>query len=73
MLAPGQRAVLGLLAVPAGSPVRLEAIVDVLWGEAPPYVCGKHRADVRQQAPAPAWCGAERALKLYNAAQTGPR
>jgi DNA-binding SARP family transcriptional activator len=36
VLPPGQRAVLGLLAVSAGAPVRLESIVDVLWGPAPP-------------------------------------
>jgi len=33
---PGQRAVLGLLAVNAGVPVPLDAITDVLWGEQPP-------------------------------------
>jgi DNA-binding SARP family transcriptional activator/tetratricopeptide (TPR) repeat protein len=32
----GQRVVLGLLAVSAGSPVRLDSIVDVLWGDKPP-------------------------------------
>jgi DNA-binding SARP family transcriptional activator/tetratricopeptide (TPR) repeat protein len=36
VLPHGQRAVLGLLAVSAGAPVRLESIIDVLWGPAPP-------------------------------------
>jgi DNA-binding SARP family transcriptional activator/tetratricopeptide (TPR) repeat protein len=33
---PGQRAVLGLLAVNAGLPVSLDAITDMLWAEQPP-------------------------------------
>jgi DNA-binding SARP family transcriptional activator len=35
-LAAGQRAVLGLLALSHGSPVRRESIIDVLWGDEPP-------------------------------------
>jgi DNA-binding SARP family transcriptional activator/tetratricopeptide (TPR) repeat protein len=33
---PGQRVVLGLLAVSGGSPVRPDSIVDALWGDLPP-------------------------------------
>jgi DNA-binding SARP family transcriptional activator/tetratricopeptide (TPR) repeat protein len=36
VLPQGQRAVLGFLAVSAGSPVGLDSIVDVLWGQSPP-------------------------------------
>ena len=36
MLPHGQRVVLGLLAVSAGSPVWFDAIADLLWGESPP-------------------------------------
>jgi DNA-binding SARP family transcriptional activator len=30
---PGERVVLGLLALACGAPVRREALVDALWGE----------------------------------------
>ncbi|HXL91209.1 MAG TPA: BTAD domain-containing putative transcriptional regulator [Streptosporangiaceae bacterium] len=35
-LPPGQRMVLGLLAVACGSAVRLDTIIDALWGDKPP-------------------------------------
>jgi DNA-binding SARP family transcriptional activator/DNA-binding XRE family transcriptional regulator len=37
---PARRAVLGLLLMDPGVPVRRETIVDVLWGESPPRTAG---------------------------------